>query len=230
MITPNITLDIFYYSCDNKFVTDPVKKYIKTYDGSIVFANGQECIIYEYTTEFIKKKHINGNLVKRHKKGGQSSVRFARLAEESRTQYVSRIIDDINKIKTKNNWIFGSSEILSYIFDKTHLINVKINNGGFYDFDLHSINNVQRWVSYFDLNTTSKTNDHIFKKMVYYLDVNPDMLDFSKENKNEMMYFIDFNNTDELDDPKNLIIDKKSEWYNRLCIFEYIGLKYYNIV
>ena len=112
---PEIKNEQFIYNCSNKFIIDFVQDYIKQLDGSIIFVNGNEAIIYSWKSRFVKQKHINANLIKRHRKGGQSSVRFARLAEESRTHYVTYIIDNINTLKTKNNWIFGSNEILSMI-------------------------------------------------------------------------------------------------------------------
>ena len=189
-LIPEIENDKFIYSCSNKFITDFVQNYMKQLDGSIIFANGNECIIYEWKSKFVKKKHINANLIKRHKKGGQSSVRFARLAEESRLHYVSYVIDHLNLLTTKNNWIFGSTEILSMIFNRQKEIYVNINNGGFYNFDNTSILNQNYWISYLENKTCY---DKFYDKIIYYLDTNPDYLEFSKENKESIEFYMDKN-------------------------------------
>lgn len=44
------------------------------------------------------------SLPKKHNKGGQSSVRFARIAEEKRTNYVRKICEDFNRIFLQKNY------------------------------------------------------------------------------------------------------------------------------
>ncbi len=224
-IEPVIDIDNFIYSCSNKFITEHVNNYMKTLDGSIIFANGNECIIYEWKTKFIKKKFINANLIKKHKKGGQSSVRFSRLAEESRVQYVALIIDNLNQIKTKNNWLFGSNEILDMIFNKKDNIYVKIQNGGFYNFDNTSINNQAYWLKYLEDN---KNYNKYYEKILYYLDTNPDMLDFDINNKNDMEFFMINKDCKKIDNNQIPFIQKDNKYYDKLYKFEYIGIKYYN--
>jgi peptide chain release factor subunit 1 len=108
-IEPDIKLDLFYYSCSNKFETSLISKYIgNKFEGTIIFANGDDCLGYQFISgEFVKIFGLNGNLVKRHNKGGYSANRFARIAEESRHLYVVRISDRLRELVTKNNWIFG---------------------------------------------------------------------------------------------------------------------------
>lgn len=44
-IEPEIKLDLFYYSCSNKFETSITSKYIGIkISGTIVFANSDECL------------------------------------------------------------------------------------------------------------------------------------------------------------------------------------------
>lgn len=229
LIEPNAKCDIFYYNCSNKFDTDTIKNYLETHSGSIVFANGKECIIYEHKNEFIKKKHINANLIKRHKKGGQSQVRFGRLAEESRTHYVSYIIDYLNQINTKNNWIFGSDEIVGMIMERKNEIYVPIKKGGFYDFDSTSINNTRHWLKYLT-ELDDNINDKIYEQILYYLDTKPDFLDFDPKNANNMKWFITkLPLTNELlKSESNIKLISTSKHYSRLNIFDYIGVKYFN--
>jgi hypothetical protein len=205
------------------------------HDGSIVFANGSDCYIYEwFAGKFNKIKHINANLIKRHKKGGQSSVRFARLAEESRLHYVTHVIDYLNQIKTKNNWIFGSNEIVNMIMERKSDIHIKLTNGGFYNFNDTSITNTEYWLSYIQ----QKNNyDKYYEKILLYLDTDPDRLDFDPINIEQMEYYIcDINklfnkiNGNKINENKNkqIPLDIKSKYYSRLQMFTYIGVKYFN--
>jgi hypothetical protein len=229
LIEPNVICDIFYYNCGNKFNTDIIKKYLETHTGTIIFANGKECIIYEHKNEFIKKKHINANLIKRHSKGGQSQVRFGRLAEESRTHYVSYVVEHLNKITTKNNWIFGSDEIVSMIMERKSEIYIPIKKGGFCDFDSNTINNTRHWLKYLT-EVDDDLNDKIYKEIIYYLDTKPEYLDFEPKNANLMKWFITkLPLTKELlESESNIKLISTSKYFSRLNIFDYIGVKYFN--
>ena len=46
MIKPKMKLNKFSYRCMNKFIVDNVYEYLKVYDGSITFANGDTFYIY----------------------------------------------------------------------------------------------------------------------------------------------------------------------------------------
>lgn len=223
-IEPKVKSDLFIYDCSNRFKIDFVEKFMETYDGSIIFANGNECIIYNWMSRFVKKKHINANLIKRHKKGGQSSLRFSRLADESRVHYVTHIIDNLNDIKSKNNYIFGSDEILRMIMDRKDEINVNLINGGFYNFDQTSINNTEYWLKYFRHETL---NDDIFEKILYYLETDPDHLDFNIESRELMdKYILNINDISTSD--KKISLSKSSKYYAQLIQFDYIGIKYFS--
>ena len=231
IIEPQNELDIFSYKCQNKFNIDPIRKYFDSYDGSIIFANGDECIIYQFDGKFKKFKHINANLINRHKKGGQSSVRFARLAEESRQIYITHVIDYLNLLKTSNNWVFGSDEIRQMIFEaKTkNKLNIKISDGGFLDFNSDTINDKKRWLSYLTNQKDQTQQFDILDQFVYYLDTNPDMLDFDSNNKSHIKYYLKQKpSKSDISDPKYIEIDQSYSNYHRLKIFDYIGLKYWN--
>lgn len=221
---------MFIYNCSSRFDTSIIQKYMTKHDGSIIFANGSDCYIYEWLNgKFNKIKHINANLIKRHKKGGQSSIRFARLAEESRLHYVTHVIDYLSKIKTKNNWIFGSDEIVSMIIERKNEINAPLNNGGFYNFNDNSITNTEYWLNYIQ----QKNNyDKYYEKILFYLDTDPDRLDFDHINVEQMDFYIC--NLNELPNKiienksKQIPCDTKSKYYSRLQMFSYIGVKYFN--
>jgi hypothetical protein len=228
LVEPIIKCDHFKYTCSNKFDIFSIKDYLSEYSGTIIFANGKECLIYEYKNDFIKKKHINANLIKRHGKGGQSQVRFSRLAEESRTHYVSYIIDHLNEIKTKKNYIFGSDEIVGMILQNNSLY-VPIKNGGFYQFDNTSILNTKHWLKYLteeDMDQYEK----IYEKIVYYLDTKPEMLDFDPANASTMKWFISSKilSTQLEKSSSNIKLFTSSKYYGRLRIFDYIGVKFFD--
>lgn len=223
-IEPDIKIDIFYYSCANKFNVQIAKKYIgKTYLGSIIFVNGDECLAYQFDKGgFVKIFGINGNLVKRHKKGGFSANRFARIAEESRHLYVTRIIDRLKDLNTDNNWIFGSNEIIQLIL-KRNLI--KLQFGGFLEFNNNTISNNKYWIEFLG----KKNNyDSKYKEILDFLTMNPDMLDFEPLNKHTMKYYIDKNNQSDVLNTNQIPLDITSKYYSQLVIFDYIGVKFYN--
>lgn len=114
MIAPPNPITEFYYQCTKYFDIDRFETLFTTKPiGHIIFISGQECIIYQFNGNWKKLKTLNANLIKRHHKGGQSSVRFSRLAEESRTQYITHIVDWINHliVNDQNNYVFGGREL-----------------------------------------------------------------------------------------------------------------------
>jgi len=215
---PLIKLNQFYYNCSKHFIIDRFLNLFNNITGHIIFANGENCYIYKFESTFIRIKSINANLIKRHNKGGSSSARFGRLAEESRQSYVSHVIEYINLLcRDSNCWIFGSGEIVKMILDKSELL-VKLNNGGFVDFNNDTINNTNKWLNYL---SNEKLDDEILEEIILYLDTNPDMLDFNIDNINRdtnIKFYID---KDDIEKYKN------SKYYHRIRLFEYIGVKYF---
>ena len=170
--------------------------------------------------------------MKRHNKGGFSANRFARIAEESRHLYVVRICDRLRELDTLNNWIFGSDEIVQMVLKQTP---IKLNNGGFLEFNSSTISNRKYWLEFL---TLKENYEPKYKEIIEYLATNPDILDFDPKNKNSMKYFISVEKKtqsnfqeigDKLKNNKNQIpLDISSKYYSQLFIFEYIGVKYYN--
>ena len=231
-IEPDIKLDLFYYSCSNKFETDLLSKYIgNNFSGTIIFANGNECLGYQFTSgDFKKIFGINGNLVKRHNKGGYSANRFARIAEESRHLYVVRICDRLRILNTEINWIFGSDEIINMITKQSP---IKLNHGGFLDFNSSTISNKKYWIEFL---RKKENYDNKYIEILEYLETNPDMLDFDPKNKKLMQYFISNSKTNKISNLDNkkekesnqIPLDITSKYYSQLDIFEFIGVKYYD--
>ncbi len=226
IVEPILSSQLFYYSCSNRFDTDIVQPYFQTHSGSIIFVNGDQCLIYEHSADFRKKKHITANLIKRHHKGGQSSIRFARLAEESRLHYVTHVIDHLNSLTTSTNWIFGSDEIRKMIMDRPQDIRIPLHDGGFLEFNEDTIRDRRRWLSYLQLDD-QKQNDQLFEKIIYYLDTDPDWLDFEPSHMNQMAHYII--NASKINDISShrILLERSSPYYARLGIFPYIGLRYF---
>jgi len=226
VFVPKIKLNMFYYNCGNTFIIDRFLHLFNEIDGYIIFANGDICNIYKFENTFIKLKSLNANLIKRQRKGGQSAVRFSRLAEESRHEYIIRVIDCINSLCRNVEeeqqpsqqlpcYLFGSKEITKMILERSELL-VKVVDGGFIDFNDDTIKNTNLWLSY--LKNVPKNDDTLLEETVFYLDTNVDMLDFNISNKDEMKYYL----------TKEIIEEHQtSKYYYRLKIFDYIGVKYY---
>lgn len=223
-----VRLDVFYYNCSNRFDVDFPFKYLRQHSGSIVFANGAESLIYAFEGgAFRRMKHIVANLQKRQRKGGMSSLRIARLAEESRHSFVVRVVDYLNTLSTETNWIFGSDEILGLILSNRTLL-TKLKNGGFLDFNSSTINDQNKFLGYLQQNNSDIACELVLKDIQYYLDTNPDMLDFDLEKRNSMKFFL-MRNPGELDfqSGKYISLPVSSKYYASLRVFEYIGLKYF---
>lgn len=231
-IIPNIVITQFYYYCGSKFILDFYEKYMQTCSGNIIFANGDECIIYQfYGGTFIIKKRFNACLQKRQTKGGQSAVRIARLAEESRARYVTKIIDTLNAMNRESKMIlYGSKEICKMIMNNGNKL-VSIDDGGFMDFNIDTIKDTQTFINALTMDKNDIYDDK-YEKILLYLDTDVDMLDFDIEMKDDMDYYVVMDNKDVVMDNKDNdngipLPPRESRFYSRFVGFEYIGVKYY---
>jgi peptide chain release factor subunit 1 len=91
-----------YYRCDTKFHLDHIIDMFEenTITVGIVLVSGNECIISKVNennsymdVQIINK--VNIHLVNKHNKGGQSSVRFGRIADNIRSKYVNIVSSKI---------------------------------------------------------------------------------------------------------------------------------------
>ena len=83
------------YMCDNKFHTAPLATLIEEEDAfGFIIMNGDGCL---YATVSGNVKNVlyrfSVDLPKKHGRGGQSSVRFARLRMEARHNYVKKVAE-----------------------------------------------------------------------------------------------------------------------------------------
>lgn len=231
LIEPEIKLDMFFYLSSNKFQTFITEKYLNIeINGTIIFANGNECLCYKFKSgQFIKIFDLNGNLIKRHNKGGYSANRFARIAEESRHSYVVRICDKIKKFVNSENLdaniiIYGSDEIVKMILDQCPY---KLFDGGFLNFNSLTIKNTKHWLKILE-KIQDKNYDTIYQEILENLELKPDLLDFDPLNKNQMKYYIDLDTNDmyKLNDNQIPLLSN-SKYYSQLKCFQYIGVKFF---
>lgn len=230
---PIVPIKSFYYKCAKTFEMEKIKElYTEKSKGNIILINGNECLIYEYSGCWKKLKSINANLIKRHSKGGQSSVRFSRLAEESRLHYVTHCIDYINILcNPLNSFIYGSIELKSQLLEHFTLkIKLKTENK-YHDFNQNTIRD-----KYFEEIIQSNlklSNDDTYQKIIDCLNKNPDLLLFSENeidsNLNEIEFILIIKNElrDKYKNKKIVELDISSKFYAKLKDFIIIGKLFY---
>lgn len=119
IIEPPQPITEFIYKCDKLFHIESLYDLYKEHDDyGIVLVSGSECYFYTHNTlntKLISK--MNVSLQSRQKKGGQSAVRIARLAEERRYLYVKQIVEKINALylNVKKLVIAGPSEMKLHV-------------------------------------------------------------------------------------------------------------------
>lgn len=124
VIEPVSTSSLSYYRCDNKFHTFMITDAIKDDNLKMwfVYLTGDEYSISSFSNKVIKTiQKGNTLLIKRQRKGGQSSVRFARLAEESRHHCVSYMEEQIHELLLTENrpvLIDGSQELVDMLMER----------------------------------------------------------------------------------------------------------------
>lgn len=217
---PTVSINTFYYNCNKEFIIDRfLDNFTSDIKGYIIFMNGDICNIYKFTYTFIKIKSFNGNLVNRQSKGGQSALRFSRIAEESRHEYVIRVITYLNSLRETDDfydkfYIYGSNEIVNMLINRKELL-VNVINEGFLDFNESTIKNpvFREVLKRTDIDYSELT------EIIKYLDTDIDKLDFNVENCDNMKKYYY---------KKDLIKFSKHELYYRVEMFEYIGIKWFS--
>lgn len=226
----------FRYECSKKFNTEQFEHLFKSSAfGHVIFISGQNCVIFEYDGSWKKIKSLSANLIKRHHKGGQSSVRFSRLAEESRAIYVTHVVDWINQLITSdhNNYVFGGNELKNLLISNASLKIHLITDDKYYTFDDTTI--YDEYFKTLICNPVFSENTKI-NQIVEYIERNPDYLLFSKdeivENLDDVEYIILINNNGNIDiksfGNKNVIIlPTNHHLYGKLKSYNVIGKLYY---
>lgn len=235
IIEPQLTNKMFYYNCGAKFITDIFESYYDDYNGTVIFIDGKECFIYKFNNSignFEIFNHFDSRITNKHNKGGQSSVRFGRIADNICDKYIITIIKNLNKLSKFNNWIFGSKDIIDDLFERKNEIIVKINNGSYLEFNKDTIKDVRKWISYMK---QEEYYDDICKKILEYIDLNPDLLDFEIYMINciEKYEYIILTPQhpfyDKIENSDKIIkLSQKSKFYGKLSIYLCIGKYYYS--
>tara|TARA_B110000208_G_scaffold51271_1_gene67340 strand:- start:365 stop:1717 length:1353 start_codon:yes stop_codon:yes gene_type:complete len=94
-ITPFKSINKFIYLCDNKFHTDVLSDILnddESYGFIILDGNGALYgTVYGNEQKILHKFDVS--LPKKHRKGGQSALRFARLRMEARNNYIRKVAE-----------------------------------------------------------------------------------------------------------------------------------------
>jgi hypothetical protein len=234
MIRPKMRLNKFSYKCLNKFIVDGVHEYLKVYDGSIVFANGDTFYVYVHgNLGFEQVKYKKVDLGNRHNKGGQSQHRHERNFDIVKDYYISVIAEETMKLNTENNWIFGSLEIINKVVTK----NPKLQNGGFVDFNKYTINDTKKWLSYLQDDTKQiKREEHKLEHILTLLQIDPDRLNFDPNDKENMEWYMLNEDKPDLSEARlpckgsAIYLNTRHKQYSKLFEFPYIGVKYNGVV
>lgn len=128
LLEPIKPISVFSYRCDSHFLTEPLKEMLETsekYGFIIVDGNGALFAVVQgsYQEELLR---YGVSLPKKHNKGGQSALRFARLRTEARHNYLTKVaelavklfIDDqTSKPKVSGLILAGSAEFKDQLND-----------------------------------------------------------------------------------------------------------------
>lgn len=122
------------YNCGPWFDTSPLASLMgddKRFGFVIVDGNGALfAILQGNNTEILQK--ISVDLPKKHRKGGQSSVRFARLREESRHNYIRKVAELTNKYFIKDDKpniagiVFAGNADFKTVLSETDLLDKRL--------------------------------------------------------------------------------------------------------
>ncbi|CAL5990726.1 Eukaryotic_peptide chain release factor subunit 1 [Hexamita inflata] len=126
----------FMYSCDSKFHTEQIKDLLtmdETY--GILVMDGHGCMMATLCGNFRKILfRMLVDLPKKHGRGGQSSVRFARLREEARHNYVHitaehccrLFIDPITNLPNVSGLIFAGSADFKDVLSQSDWLDARL--------------------------------------------------------------------------------------------------------
>lgn len=224
IIHPQIPVASFIYKCASKFdesVIDELEK--KTRETKhVALITGDETKIYSFAGTWNLVKTINGCLIKRHKKGGQSSVRFERLADESRFVYAERIVFVLNQLN--ECWVFGSKEMKNIVLTHKDLTKPLKTCDQFESFSENFINSNKKELE--RIITRVEINERKVQQVLDLIETNPDFLVFGNlDSVNcETIVTID----EELEgNEKAIVVSRDSKFFAKLKPFGSIGKLYF---
>jgi peptide chain release factor subunit 1 len=104
-LQPFRAINTSLYLCDNKFETSALKELLETDDKfGFIIVDGNGALfgtLQGNTREVLHKFTVD--LPKKHRRGGQSSVRFARLRMESRHNYLRKVAETATQMFITND-------------------------------------------------------------------------------------------------------------------------------
>lgn len=118
------------YMCDSRFHTESLVEQFKENEtfGFIVM-DGNETVFATLNSNVKKILHtLSVSLPKKHGRGGQSSVRFARLRIEKRNHYVKKVAEIANSLFTSEEGyiLAGTADFKNQLFESAILLkNIK---------------------------------------------------------------------------------------------------------
>jgi len=234
IIRPLNPISEFYYNCAKHF---EIERFNSLFDekpiGHVIFISGTECLLYQFNGSWKKLKTINANLIKRHHKGGQSSVRFSRLAEESRTHYITHIVDWINQLIAPgdNNYVYGGRELKMMLLVSPNL-KISLKTDDLY----HTFNEQTIHENFFDrlVINPSMDNDKKIEQVSELLERDPDYLLFSYDEINQYLdhieYIVTNRNNISYEKKKVILIPINHPKYGQLKNYPIIGKLYHKML
>ena len=108
-IEPPSDVNLKLYRCDKKFNLEPLEKMCSDDSsyGLIVMDKGEACVGILVGTDIKVIKSMNSNVPGKHKSGGQSAQRFARIREGAAVEFYKRIADVVISEFTFNKNLKG---------------------------------------------------------------------------------------------------------------------------
>lgn len=119
-IEPPNPIKDFIYKCDKVFHPELIYDLYKEYDDyGVLLVSGSDTYFYIINSDVRLVYKMNVSLQSRQKKGGQSAVRIARLAEERRFLYVKQVVEKMNEIylNVKSLVVAGPAEMKNHVCD-----------------------------------------------------------------------------------------------------------------
>lgn len=117
------------YLCDSKFHTEPLLEQFKENETfGFIIMDGTNTLFATLNSNTKKILHsISVSLPKKHGRGGQSSVRFARLRIEKRNAYIKKVAELANSLFQEiEGFIFaGTADFKNQLFE-SQILNKKI--------------------------------------------------------------------------------------------------------
>lgn len=218
LFEPPKKINISFYRCDNKFHLDNI---LDMYNNEnligVCLLSGEELRIYKVsiTGSHIEShliKHINIKLPNKQKKGGQSAIRFGRIADIVRNQYVTKFVENIvNSYMTDNNTKCNVSKIIiagfGYMPDdviESSLFQQHFNKYLYKKLTINSIDDltVIKIIKDLHLVLNEDLSKNVDTEIKLLVENNPDMIGFGK---NECLNYMELKNMTKLFVNKNCI-------------------------